>query len=435
MTAASRSTAARTGPMIRRGSGFRRKCSFVFTSPERSARLRGLSRAAERVLSSAVEHRPYKARVGGSKPSAPTKIGAVVQLVRIPACHAGGRGFESRPLRQFFRTEALGSGMLQRIRDGHAAPEVAGVARCSAPSAPLRFLGRLQFPRLQRCFANHRGQVDGDRDSRRSKPRAPGANGRRAGRASSAPKYPPNSAAKQQEILDSLVMRTLMDKRLKDAHYRVSDAMVLAEFQNDPGVSGAGWKIRFGVGAYRSWRRTTRSRSRILRRNARANARQPVAARARRFVFPDQRRKAAPVQSRERRARGAVRAACRPTNSRVVEPIDDAAVKAYYDKNGDRFMTTESVALEYAELRLEQLASQVAPTEADLQKLYDENRAQLRARRAPPRPAHRHRVERRRRCGRPQEGRGRCSPKHAPARISPNSRRNIPTDSTAKQRR
>lgn len=58
-------------------------------------------------LAQLVEHRPYKARVVGSIPTAPTIYsisgGVVVQLVRIPACHAGGRGFESRPLRQFSR--------------------------------------------------------------------------------------------------------------------------------------------------------------------------------------------------------------------------------------------------------------------------------------------------------------------------------------------
>ena len=62
-----------------------------------------------------VERLPYKQNVGGSIPSAPTinsdiyflievTSAAVVQLVRISACHAEGRGFEPRPLRHFLDT-------------------------------------------------------------------------------------------------------------------------------------------------------------------------------------------------------------------------------------------------------------------------------------------------------------------------------------------
>ena len=51
-----------------------------------------------------VERLPYKQDVTGSSPVVPTRArrtqcGVVVQLVRTPACHAGGRGFKSHPRR------------------------------------------------------------------------------------------------------------------------------------------------------------------------------------------------------------------------------------------------------------------------------------------------------------------------------------------------
>ena len=52
------------------------------------------------------EHLPYKQRVIGSSPIVPTISGPVVQLVRTPACHARGHGFESRPDRHLFASVA-----------------------------------------------------------------------------------------------------------------------------------------------------------------------------------------------------------------------------------------------------------------------------------------------------------------------------------------
>ena len=56
-----------------------------------------------------VERLPYKQDVGGSTPSSPTsfKDAVVAQLVRVSACHAEGRGFESRPPRQNIKKTSI----------------------------------------------------------------------------------------------------------------------------------------------------------------------------------------------------------------------------------------------------------------------------------------------------------------------------------------
>ena len=73
------------------------------------------------------EHLPYKQRVIGSSPIVPTICGPVVQLVRMPACHAGGRGFEPHPDRHYSLSKlSCFASVAQSVEQGTENPRVGG---------------------------------------------------------------------------------------------------------------------------------------------------------------------------------------------------------------------------------------------------------------------------------------------------------------------
>ena len=94
----------RAGKALRDALNYR--ASRVLSSVGRASPLQGESRGFETL--STHQQSPVAATAGSRRRRGPQIQGVVVQLVRIPACHAGGRGFESRPLRQSTRANPSG---------------------------------------------------------------------------------------------------------------------------------------------------------------------------------------------------------------------------------------------------------------------------------------------------------------------------------------
>ena len=175
----------------------------------------------------------------------------------------------------------------------------------------------------------------------------------------------------QDNILEQLVLQKLLENRLDEEHFHVSEGRVLTEIQNVPAFKGTDGKYdpslakqllqSNGISEVEFFRE---QRKQLLLNQLQAGIGNSF------FLTKAEAQRLSNLENEEREVEYAQ---FKPEQFANADPIDEAAIKAYYDKNGDRFMTTESVSLEYAELRLEQLASQVAPTEADLRKVYEEN--------------------------------------------------------------
>jgi len=177
----------------------------------------------------------------------------------------------------------------------------------------------------------------------------------------------------QDNILDNLVMRTVMQRRMDAENYRVSEQRILSEiekipaFRNEQGnYDPAKARQVLYTNGITEHELYTQTRSSLVLNQLESGLGDSY------FLLPADTRRLFDLENEEREIEFVKFDAAQLAGT---DPVDDAAIQKYYGENGDRFMTTESVGLEYAELRLEQLATQVTPAEADLRKIYDDNRA------------------------------------------------------------
>ncbi len=177
----------------------------------------------------------------------------------------------------------------------------------------------------------------------------------------------------QDNILEQLILQKLIETRLTEEHYRVSDARVLSEFQAIPAFQGPDGK--FDVNTARSLLRQVNKTEEQFFDEMRKQLLTNQLQQGIQGSYFLTRAEALRLHNLENEEREIQYVQIPADKFAGTGEIDEAAVKAYYDKNNDRFMTTEFVTLEYAELRLEQLATQVVPTEEQLKELYEKNKA------------------------------------------------------------
>jgi peptidyl-prolyl cis-trans isomerase D len=174
----------------------------------------------------------------------------------------------------------------------------------------------------------------------------------------------------QNELLEAFVRNTLLNQKTKDLGYRVSDTQVHKAVESEPAFQIDGKYspevaksalAQAGISplAYEADLRSALQRAEVQN-----------AIRASNFLTPKEFERLNALQNEQRQVRYALMPADKFAGD---TPIDDAAIKQFYDKNQARFMTPESAKLAYAELRLDQLASQVTVTDQEAREYYDKN--------------------------------------------------------------
>jgi len=174
----------------------------------------------------------------------------------------------------------------------------------------------------------------------------------------------------QDQVLEGLIRNALMTERTHDLGYRVSDADLQEAIRNEPAFqiegkySSEAAKAALAQAGLSIDTFTAEMRSDLQRQQLENGIR------ATNFMTPRERAQLQSLENEQREVRYAVL----PTEKFPGPAVDDAAVQAYYKAHQAEFMTPESAHLQYAELRLDQVAAQMTVSDADLHAAYEKNK-------------------------------------------------------------
>ncbi len=186
---------------------------------------------------------------------------------------------------------------------------------------------------------------------------------------------PPELKSKlQDQTLEKMIENALMEKRTQELGYRVSNDQMLDAIHNEPAFQISGvYSAEAAKAALAQAGMNIDSFKRQLETDLR-RAQLEGGIRASNFLTPVELTRMADLEGEEREARYVVLPADKFS---AAANVSDAAVAAFYKAHPAQFMTPESAHLQYAELRLESLATQQPVTDTDLRAAYEKNKARL----------------------------------------------------------
>jgi peptidyl-prolyl cis-trans isomerase D len=174
----------------------------------------------------------------------------------------------------------------------------------------------------------------------------------------------------QDQVLEGLIRDALMTERTHDLGYRVTDADIQEAIRNEPAFQIEGKYSPEAAKAALAQAGLSVEQFEAELRSSLQRTQLESGIRVSEFMTPRELAQAQSLQNEQRE----VRYVTLPLDKFPGAPVDDAAVQAYYKAHQAEFMNPESAHLDYAELRLDQVAAQMSVSDDDLHAAYEKNK-------------------------------------------------------------